>query len=36
MSDAPNVILVTFDSLSAGDMSLYGYRRPTTPFIDCF
>ena len=32
----PNVILVTFDSLSAEDMSLYGYRRHTTPFIDSF
>jgi arylsulfatase A-like enzyme len=32
----PNVILVTFDSLSAKDMSLYGYRRNTTPFIDSF
>ncbi len=32
----PNVILVTFDSLSAKEMSLYGYRRNTTPFIDSF
>jgi len=31
-----NVILVTFDSLSAKEMSLYGYRRKTTPFIDRF
>jgi hypothetical protein len=31
-----NVILVTFDSLSAKNMSLYGYRRNTTPFIDSF
>jgi arylsulfatase A-like enzyme len=29
----PNIILVTFDSLTARDMSLYGYHRPTTPFI---
>lgn len=32
----PNVILITFDSLSAKDMSLYGYRRNTTPCIDSF
>ncbi len=36
MSDTPNVLLVTFDSLSAKDMSLYGYRRHTTPFLDSF
>ena len=35
-SHTPNVILVTFDSLSAKEMSLYGYRRNTTPFIDSF
>jgi arylsulfatase A-like enzyme len=29
----PNIIMVTFDAMSALDMSLYGYRRPTTPFI---
>ncbi len=29
----PNIILVTFDALSALDMSVYGYERPTTPFI---
>jgi arylsulfatase A-like enzyme len=32
----PNVILVTFDSLSAKNMSLYGYPRNTTPFLDSF
>jgi arylsulfatase A-like enzyme len=32
----PNVLLVTFDALSAEDMSLYGYRLPTTPHIDEF
>ncbi len=30
----PNVILVTFDALSAEDMSLYGYKLNTTPNID--
>jgi arylsulfatase A-like enzyme len=33
---SPNIILVTFDALSADDMSLYGYRLPTTPHIDLF
>jgi len=28
--------MVTFDALSADDMSLYGYRLPTTPNIDAF
>jgi len=30
----PNIILVTFDALTAEDMSLYGYHRDTTPFIN--
>jgi arylsulfatase A-like enzyme len=30
----PNVVLVTFDALSAEDMSCYGYRLPTTPNVD--
>jgi arylsulfatase A-like enzyme len=29
----PNIILITFDTLTARDMSLYGYQRETTPFI---
>lgn len=29
----PNIILVTFDALTARDMSVYGYSLPTTPFI---
>ncbi len=32
--DRPNVVLITFDALSARNMSVYGYERPTTPFID--
>ncbi len=28
----PSIIFVTFDALSAADMSLYGYDRDTTPF----
>src|SRR5271166_5440857 len=31
-----NILLVTFDALTAEDMSLYGYRLPTTPNIDAF
>ncbi len=31
---SPNIILVTFDALTARDMSLYGYSRPTTPFLE--
>jgi arylsulfatase A-like enzyme len=31
-----NILLITFDALSAEDMSLYGYRLPTTPNIDSF
>ncbi|MEM3101458.1 MAG: sulfatase-like hydrolase/transferase [Candidatus Nitrosotenuis sp.] len=33
-TDRPNIILVTFDALTARHMSVYGYHRPTTPFID--
>ena len=29
----PNIILLTFDALTARDMSLYGYHRVTTPFM---
>jgi arylsulfatase A-like enzyme len=31
-----NVLLISFDALSAEDMSLYGYRLPTTPRIEEF
>jgi arylsulfatase A-like enzyme len=31
-----NFLLITFDALSAEDMSLYGYGLPTTPNIDAF
>ncbi|MBE9531756.1 MAG: sulfatase, partial [Proteobacteria bacterium] len=30
--DLPNIIVISFDSLAAQDMSLYGYDLPTTPF----
>lgn len=32
----PNVILLTFDSLAAQNMSLYGYDKITTPHLDAF
>jgi arylsulfatase A-like enzyme len=32
----PNVVLVIADSLRAQSMSLFGYRRKTTPFIERF
>lgn len=30
----PNILLISVDTLRADHMSLYGYARPTTPFID--
>jgi len=32
--DAPNVVLVTIDTLRADHLSCYGYERPTSPFLD--
>jgi arylsulfatase len=32
----PNVIIILFDALSARHMSLYGYKRKTTPNIEKF
>ncbi len=32
----PNVLIITFDALSAFNMSLYGYPRQTTPNIERF
>jgi arylsulfatase A-like enzyme len=29
----PNILLITMDALTARDMQVYGYHRPTTPFI---
>ncbi len=31
-----NIIVVTLDTLGAKHMGLYGYNRPTTPFLDSF
>jgi len=33
-TEARNVIIILVDTLRADHMSLYGYQRPTTPFID--
>ena len=35
-ADMPNVILLSLDSLTAEDMSLYGYRLRTTPKLEAF
>jgi arylsulfatase A-like enzyme len=32
--DRENILLVTFDAMTARNMSVYGYERPTTPFIE--
>ncbi len=32
----PNILMVTFDALSAEDMSLYGASRNTTPHMEAF
>lgn len=32
----PNVLLITLDTLRADHLSLYGYRKPTSPFLDRF
>jgi arylsulfatase A-like enzyme len=31
---APNIVLLVLDSVRAGNMSCYGYERPTTPELD--
>ena len=33
---APDVYLISIDTLAAKDMSLYGYSLPTTPHLDAF
>jgi arylsulfatase A-like enzyme len=33
---APNVVLITLDTVRAKSVSLYGYRRPTTPYLNSF
>lgn len=32
--ERPNVILITLDTVRADHLSLYGYARPTTPFLE--
>jgi arylsulfatase A-like enzyme len=34
ITDKPNIILLASDGLNAGNMSVYGYDRETTPFIE--
>lgn len=33
-ADGPNLLFVLVDTLRADHMSLYGYERPTTPFLE--
>jgi arylsulfatase A-like enzyme len=33
-ADAPNVLLIIWDTVRAANLSLYGYARPTTPVLD--
>jgi arylsulfatase len=33
-SDPPRIVLVTIDTLRADHLGSYGYRRPTSPFLD--
>jgi arylsulfatase A-like enzyme len=33
---APNVLLVIWDTVRSASLSLYGYERDTTPFLDAF
>jgi arylsulfatase A-like enzyme len=33
-SGLPNIMVLTGDGISANHMSLYGYERPTTPFME--
>jgi arylsulfatase A-like enzyme len=33
-AEAPNVLLIVLDTVRADHMSLYGYPRPTTPFLE--
>jgi len=32
----PNIVMISLDTLRADHMSLYGYPRPTTPFLESF
>ena len=32
--DAPNILLIIWDTVRAQNLSLYGYARATTPFLD--
>lgn len=34
LAKRPNVVLLSCDGLNAGHLSVYGYRRQTTPFLD--
>ena len=33
-SDSPNILIIVFDAFSSHNISLYGYQRKTTPYLD--
>jgi arylsulfatase A-like enzyme len=35
-ASGPNVLVIVWDTVRADHLSLYGYRRPTTPRLDAF
>src|SRR5512142_1327858 len=35
-SARPNILIIVFDAMSAKNLSLYGYRRKTTPNLERF
>jgi len=36
LSNGPNLVLISIDTLRADRLSLYGHHRPTTPFLEQF
>ena len=34
MTDQPNILLITVDTLRADHLGCYRYHRPTSPYID--
>lgn len=34
LKDRPNILLIVLDTVRAANLSVYGYHRPTTPFLE--
>jgi arylsulfatase A-like enzyme len=34
MKQKPNILLIVMDAVRADHLSCYGYKRPTTPFLE--